>query len=62
MANKLKVTLVRSYIGRPEEQRVVAKTLGLRKLQSSVIHDDTPSIRGMIRKIEHLLKVEEVSA
>lgn len=62
MANKLKITLVRSFIGRPENQRVIAKTLGLRKMQSSVIHEDTPSIRGMVRKIEHLLKVEEVSA
>ena len=62
MANKLKITLVRSFIGRPEEQRLVAKALGLRKMQSSVIQDDTPSIRGSIRKIEHLLKVEEVNA
>jgi large subunit ribosomal protein L30 len=62
MANKLKITLVRSFIGRPEEQRLVAKALGLRKMQSSVIQDDTPSIRGSIRRIEHLLKVEEVNA
>ena len=62
MANKLKITLVRSFIGRPEEHRLVAKALGLRKMQSSVIQDDTPSIRGSIRKIEHLLKVEEVNA
>lgn len=62
MAKKLKITLVRSFIGRPENQRVIARTLGLRKMHSSVIHDDTPNIRGMIRKIEHMLKVEEVTA
>ena len=62
MANKLKITLVRSFIGRPEKQRLVANALGLRKMQSSVIQDDTPSIRGSIRRIEHLLKVEEVNA
>lgn len=62
MANKLKITLVRSFIGRPEKQKLVANALGLRKMQSSVIQDDTPSIRGSIRRIEHLLKVEEVNA
>lgn len=62
MANKLKITLVRSFIGRPEDQIVTAKTLGLRKMHSSVTHDDTPAIRGMIRKINHLVKVEEASA
>jgi len=62
MANKLKITLVRSFIGRPEDQKVTAKTLGLRKMHSSVVHDDTPAIRGMIRKINHMVKVEEVSA
>ena len=62
MANKLKITYVKSFIGKPENQRVIVKTLGLGKLQSSVIHDDTPSIRGMVRKVGHLLKVEEVTA
>lgn len=62
MTNKVKITLVRSFIGRPEDQRVTAKTLGLRKMHSSVIHEDTPAIRGMIRKINHLVKVEEVTA
>ncbi|MDA8212667.1 MAG: 50S ribosomal protein L30 [Clostridia bacterium] len=57
---KLKVTLVRSSIGRPEDQKVTVRTLGLRKLQNSVIHEDTPQIRGMINKVQHLVKVEEV--
>jgi len=57
---KLKITLVRSSIGRPEDQKVTVRTLGLRKLQNSVIHEDTPQIRGMINKVQHLVKVEEV--
>ena len=62
MSDKIKVTLVRSLIGRPEKQRRVVKSLGLRKLNSSVIHDDTDSIRGMVRAINHLVNVEKVEA
>jgi large subunit ribosomal protein L30 len=57
---KIKITLVRSSIGRPENQKVTVRTLGLRKLQNSVIHEDTPQIRGMINTVQHLVKVEEV--
>ncbi|AEG16535.1 MULTISPECIES: 50S ribosomal protein L30 [Desulfofundulus] len=57
---KLKITLIRSLIGRPEDQRVTVRTLGLRKLHSSVVQNDTPQIRGMINKVSHLVKVEEV--
>ncbi len=57
---KLKVTLVRSSIGRPENQKATVRTLGLRKLQNSVVHEDTPQIRGMINTVIHLVKVEEV--
>jgi large subunit ribosomal protein L30 len=57
---KLKITLTRSLIGRPENQRVTVKALGLGKMNSSVIQDDTPAIRGMVRKVEHLVSVEEV--
>jgi large subunit ribosomal protein L30 len=63
MANEvktLKVTLVRSTIGYNHKQREIVKSLGLRKLQSSVVVKDTPSVRGMINKISHLLRVEEV--
>ncbi|MCG9967866.1 50S ribosomal protein L30 [Pelotomaculum terephthalicicum JT] len=59
---KLKVTLVKSLIGRPEKQRVTVRTLGLTKVSRSVIHEDTPQIRGMINKVAHLLKVEEAGA
>lgn len=56
---KLKITLVKSLIGRPESQRVTVRTLGLTRTNSSVIQEDTPQIRGMISKVAHLLKVEE---
>ncbi|MHB8927259.1 MAG: 50S ribosomal protein L30 [Bacillota bacterium] len=60
MGNKLRITLVRSLAGRPQEQRVVVRTLGLRKLNDQVVQDDTPSIRGMVHRVIHLVKVEEV--
>ena len=56
---KLKITLVRSLIGCPEDQRVTVRTMGLTKSNRSVMHEDTPQIRGMINKVSHLLKVEE---
>lgn len=56
---KLKITLIRSLIGKPETQRVTVRTLGLGKLNSSVIQQDNPQIRGMINKVSHLVKVEE---
>lgn len=57
---KLKITLVRSLIGRPETQRKIARAMGLTKLNSFVIREDVPQVRGVINKIPHLLKVEEV--
>ncbi|MDQ0163588.1 50S ribosomal protein L30 [Bacillus alveayuensis] len=59
MAKKLAITLTRSVIGRSEKQRLTVKTLGLRKLNQTVVHDDNPAIRGMINKVAHLVKVEE---
>jgi large subunit ribosomal protein L30 len=56
----IKVTLVRSLIGTPRDQRETAKGLGLRKPQSSAVLKDTPAVRGMVRKIVHALKVEAV--
>ena len=58
---QLKVTLLRSLIGRPQDQRATVKALGLGKLRSSSVKDDTPAIRGMIRKVAHLVAVEEIS-
>jgi large subunit ribosomal protein L30 len=60
MALKLKVTLVRSGINRPEAQKLTIRGLGLKKTNTSVIVPDTPAIRGMIRKVSHLVKVEPV--
>ncbi len=56
----LKITLVKSAIGYNERQKRTIRALGLRKLNQSVRHDDTPAIRGMIRRVEHLVSVEEV--
>jgi large subunit ribosomal protein L30 len=57
MSNKLQVTLVKSTIGRPKKHRDVVAGLGLKKLNHSVEHADTPEVRGMIAKISHLLNV-----
>lgn len=60
--SKLKITLVKSMIGYPEKQRVTVRTLGLAKMNSSRVHEDTPQIRGMINKVAHLLKVDTISS
>ncbi|WP_319478121.1 50S ribosomal protein L30 [Marispirochaeta aestuarii] len=57
---KLRIKLVNSVIGRPQNQRRVVEALGLKKLNSMVDHDDVPSIRGMVRKVSHLVQVEEI--
>ena len=56
---KLYITLIKSGIGYAEDQRRTLKALGLRRLHQSVKHDDSLSIRGMIAKVKHLVKVEE---
>ena len=58
---KLKITLIRSKYGRRPDQRENLKGLGLRKIGQSVVREDNPMIRGMIRKVEHLVKVEELN-
>ena len=60
MSKKLSIQLKRSCISRPEKQRRVVVGLGLRKINQVVIRLDTPEIRGMIRKVSHMLKVEEI--
>ncbi len=59
---KLRIIRVKSGIGYAEVQKRTLKALGLRRLNQSVIRSDCPSIRGMIHKVEHLIKVEEVSS
>ena len=59
MAEKtIKVTLVNSLIGTKQDHRATARGLGLRKLNSSAMLEDTPAVRGMIRKIAYLVKCE----
>ena len=57
---KLKVTLEKSVNSVTESQRATVRALGLKKIRSTAIHEDTPAIRGMIKKVEHLVKAEEV--
>ena len=57
---KIKVTLVKSTIGQVESVKATVKGLGLKKIRSSKELDDTPAIQGMIKKVAHLVKVENV--
>jgi large subunit ribosomal protein L30 len=56
---ELKITWVRSAIGRKEDQKRTIRALGLRRLGQTVVHSDSPTMRGMIRKVNHLVSVEE---
>jgi large subunit ribosomal protein L30 len=58
---QLKVTYKKSTIGYAKDQKATVRSLGLRKLHQSVIHEDTPVIRGMIFKVKHLVAVEEIN-
>jgi large subunit ribosomal protein L30 len=62
MALKLKVTLVRSGTNRPQRHKDTIKGLGLTRLHKSVVLEDTPAIRGMIRAVSHLVTVEAADA
>ncbi|MCS6994129.1 MAG: 50S ribosomal protein L30 [Anaerolineales bacterium] len=55
----LRVTLVKSPIGFPEPQKRTVKALGLRRLNQTVEHQDTPAVRGMLNAVIHLVKIEE---
>ena len=59
MAKELKITLVKSTIGRKDDQIATVAALGLKKIRSVVVKKDTPQIRGMINKVSHLVEVEE---
>ena len=59
MGEVLKITLVKSMIGRPEKHRKVLRGMGLTKLNKTVELEDTPAIRGMVSKVSHLVKAEE---
>jgi large subunit ribosomal protein L30 len=60
MANKLQITYKKSATGYERSQRATIRALGLRKLHQTVEHDDNDVIRGMVRKVSHLVIVEEV--
>ena len=55
----VQVTLVKSPIGYPERQKRTVKALGLRRLNQSVVHVDGPTLRGMLSRVSHLVRVEE---
>ena len=57
---KLKVSQVRSALDRGARQRGTLRALGIRRIGHSVVHEDKPEIRGMIRNVEHLVTVEEI--
>ncbi|HPE39860.1 MAG TPA: 50S ribosomal protein L30 [Bacteroidales bacterium] len=58
--NKIKITQVRSAIDRPERQKRSLEALGLRKMHQTVEHNPTPQILGIVEKVKHLIKVEEI--
>ena len=60
MVKRLKITQTRSCSGRIQKQRDVIRALGIKRLHQSVEHRDIPQIRGMIERVKHLVKVEEV--
>jgi len=58
---RLKLTQVRSVIDRPKDQKRTVRALGLHRINDTVVKDDRPEIRGMIGKVSHLVRVEEVA-
>ena len=61
MPNKIKITQIKSSIGYKQKAKLTLKALGLRKMHQSVEHIDTPSMRGMLSKVDYLVKIEESS-
>jgi len=60
VTSKLRITQTRSVIDRPKDQKATVRALGLHRIRDSVVKDDRPEIRGMVRKVSHLVIVEEV--
>ncbi len=60
MSGKLKITQIRSTIGRPEKHRRIIRALGLKRMHMTVEHNINPAISGMVKKIPHLVIVEEI--
>ena len=61
MASRLKLTQVKSAVGKTKRQKDTIRALGLKRLHHSVVKDDRPEIRGMIARVSHLLTIEEVT-
>jgi len=59
MSSEVKITLVRSHIGKPAKLKTVLLGLGLNKVNKSVVLQDTPEIRGMITKVSHLIRIDK---
>ena len=60
--SKLRITLVRGLVGTTQDQRATVRSLGLRRIRGAVVRDDRPEVRGMIRKVAHLVEVREENA
>lgn len=60
MAEKLKITQIKSTIGRPAKHGRIIRSLGIKRMHHTVEHENTPVIQGQINKVSHLVKVEEV--
>ncbi len=58
--SKIRITLVRSKIGRPNNQKLILEALGLGKINSTTVKENNPSISGMIEKVKHLVVTEEI--
>jgi large subunit ribosomal protein L30 len=61
-AKKIKITQTRSIINRPQGQKRTIEALGLRRINHSVVHTETPQILGMVNKVTHLVKVEDIKS
>ncbi|MEY4262910.1 50S ribosomal protein L30 [Rhodoluna sp.] len=61
MANRLKVTQIKSKIGNKPNQRETLRTLGLKRIGDIIVKEDSPSVRGMVQTVAHLVKVEEIN-
>ncbi len=61
MANKIQITLVKSTIGQKPAKRATVRSLGLRKINSTVCHDDIPALRGMVASVAHLVSIKEIA-
>ena len=58
---EIKITLQRSVIGHPQDQKDTVRKLGIKRLHQTVVHEDSPSLRGMLAKVQHLVDVQEAS-